>query len=658
MSGKGPSPLGALPIRGTLRDSSPTQHLSTGSASNMSRPGSFRRSVEMAAAAPFSTVGSPAGEAFNFPSRHDCVHCSRGLSQRELRYGTGLCDECYQMCQKVCQNCSKHLELKQLHWGTGLCNPCYDLQRAAQRRGYGSFASPVPTSSASPSPVSHSPTPTEQPTRPAALIPPSALQPDTLPAGVRAAIAAQFVFYLAPTSMLPALFLHIQRSSWGAEHATANYAAVLTTASVVGMVAPIPIGIWADYRSVRETYAVLTTAAAAAGVVLAFAQSPFVFTAAWAVLAAPPAVRGVRSAYFAKVVVPGQLSRAGMLSSAAGLTGGFCGPMVSTVALWLFGSSSNPSASDTSGFYFSGFTACALFASVVHVVCAMCLAATLPERTERVRDPCSPASPAEENRASVATGEYCTQHERAGIRKELEPREAGYALSLCDPCYEQYAGNLSFRRYRQLLLASSCAIALLLEFSANAAVLATFQPIAVSVFHWGEREIAAANAAGAALSIVISVGAAQLRLPERALACVSAGLYWLAVALMTVPPLTEWRAVLGLMIALKAQILFMAPFTAVFALLIGRMRVTTYLTTLLCLAPLIGCALGNASAPYFLTLAGTPAFMLAGLPASFAFAGLCLARCMGWMDEPPGAPVLRPNVGGLGAAGAARRGPA
>jgi len=73
--------------------------------------------------------------------------------------------------------------------------------------------------------------------------------------------------------------------------------------------------------------------------------------------------------------------------------------------------------------------------------------------------------------------------------------------------------------------------------------------------------------------------------------------------------------VAGLVLGLKAQILFMAPFTAAFSRLIGGHRVTNGLTTALCLAPLIGAALGTAVAPLILHSAGETPFMLTCLPS-------------------------------------------
>ena len=102
-------------------------------------------------------------------------------------------------------------------------------------------------------------------------------------------------------------------------------------------------------------------------------------------------------------------------------------------------------------------------------------------------------------------------------------------------------------------------------------------------------------------------------------------LYVGATLVFASPPLCEWRLVVGLVLGLKAQILFMAPFTAAFSLLIGGCRVTNGLATTLCLAPLIGAAMGTALTPFLLPLAGSPAFLLAALPALLAVALLVVA---------------------------------
>ena len=65
----------------------------------------------------------------------------------------------------------------------------------------------------------------------------------------------------------------------------------------------------------------------------------------------------------------------------------------------------------------------------------------------------------------------------------------------------------------------------------------------------------------------------------------------------------------------------------------GGTRVTNSLTTALCLAPLIGAALGTALAPFLLNVAGTPWFMLAAAPAGLG----CIMIALGWRQLEEGA---------------------
>merc|ERR1712176_231580 len=115
-------------------------------------------------------------------------------------------------------------------------------------------------------------------------------------------------------------------------------------------------------------------------------------------------------------------------------------------------------------------------------------------------------------------------------------------------------------------------------------VQATFQPIIVGKFEWSADDIALVNMASAILSIIICLTAAWAKFDERRQALVGALLYCVSIAVFTAPPLTEWRLVLGLIVGLKAQIVFMAPFASIFSRLLGRMRVTNRLTIILCLA--------------------------------------------------------------------------
>ena len=153
------------------------------------------------------------------------------------------------------------------------------------------------------------------------------------------ASAAQLVFYMAPAVMQPSLYLEVQRATWSGGDAASSYAAVLTTATVVAMVTPLPYGLWAERRGNREIYVSVTLAATIAAVILAIAPSvPLfglglaTFAGAWGTLTAPVSLRGVRAAFFARRVAPSDLSRAGQLASAAGLVGSVAGPLLAALS--------------------------------------------------------------------------------------------------------------------------------------------------------------------------------------------------------------------------------------------------------------------------------------------------------------------------------------
>lgn len=108
---------------------------------------------------------------------------------------------------------------------------------------------------------------------------------------------------MAPAVMTPSLYLQIQAAEFSAD-AASSYAAVLTTTTVVAMASPIPFGIWAERRGVREVYVGVTIAATLAALVLAIAPSFNMlnlglptFALAWGCLSAPLSLRGVRAAY-------------------------------------------------------------------------------------------------------------------------------------------------------------------------------------------------------------------------------------------------------------------------------------------------------------------------------------------------------------------------
>ena len=493
-----------------------------------------------------------------------CTVCAKTIDLGQLHWGTGLCDECFDSFDKSCRHCNKRLDVGQLRWGTGLCDECWGFSRedASKRDAVGAKRAP-------------------------------------LSAGVQTVISAQFVFYLAPSILLPSLYLQIEAAGW--PNASRTYAAVLTTTTVVSMALPVPLGIWAERCGERHVYVGLTLIATMAAVVLAFgANSGVVFALGWATLSAPISLRGVRAAYFARTVPPEELSRVGQLASAAGLVGSVLGPLLAAVAQNLpwFGLQQR-------------FAVEAAFAGLAHAACAVALLVWMPPRAPPRKSAAGTDTPGQRRRPVKC--EKC--------RTELNLSERRWGTALCDGCWDSW-----FRHYKRRVLVAFCGIAALLEVSMNAAVVATFQPIAVSNFGWGSDQIAAVNFLSSSLSIVVSLTMAQLRLPERGQASVASLLYLGSVLVYTASPLSEWRLVLGLVLGLKAQILFMAPFTAAFSRLMGGTRVTNSLTTALCLAPLIGAAVGTAFAPLLLAVAGTPWFMLSAMPAAFAVAGIML----GW----------------------------
>jgi len=539
----------------------------------------------------------------------ECKMCKIEIEFGSLRWGTGLCDNCYTSCDKECHQCNVRLELGQLHWGTGLCDDCFDkipekhcrkcsanMDPGSRKWGTGICDTCYNAAKMRDQERRQRPKQTARP----------------LSAGVRAAIAAQFVFYMAPGVMQPSLFTQLQ--GMGFEHsAGAIYAMVLTIASIVSMVAPLPFGLWAERRGEREVYAGAAAVGAVGGLLLSMSPSWIVFAMSWGVLSMPPAIRGVRAAFLARNVTPEDLSRAGQLASCAGLFGGFIGPLLATALNQVFGAAGG--GNDDATQWPNGFEIGGVIAFLAHATCAVCLMGFMPVGKQRTHAELRrSASIALEEAEELDMRELCERCEC-----ELSEEEKGYATALCDKCYDSFSGtNYSFGRYRRDLLLSFCVIAFSLEVSMNAGVIATFQPIAVTTLGWGPNSIAAVNFAGAGLSVIISLSLAQMRLPERSQTSIAALLYCSSVLLFTIPPITGWRLVVGLMLGIKAQILFMSPFTAVFSRLIGRVRVTNRLTTALCLAPAIGGALGTAAAPLFMHAAGTLYFSLVSLPALFA----------------------------------------
>ncbi|CAK0859262.1 unnamed protein product, partial [Prorocentrum cordatum] len=219
-----------------------------------------------------------------------CVICRGPVLLGELRWGTSLCDNCYNGCKtNPCKLCKKQIDMKELFWNTGCCNSCYDNQTSAEQNLY-------------------------------------------VGVGVKLMIWAQFVFYFASGILRPAIFLELRYSGYG-DDSSRIYAATLSVASLAAMVAPVPFGLWAQRRGEREVYFGVSGCAALAAVsygVLPMTAVNCIIN--WAILNLPPAVRGVRAAYFAKHVPPRQLNRASQLASSSGLAGGFLGPLGAALA--------------------------------------------------------------------------------------------------------------------------------------------------------------------------------------------------------------------------------------------------------------------------------------------------------------------------------------
>mmetsp|Transcript_122270 Transcript_122270/g.228380 ORF Transcript_122270/g.228380 Transcript_122270/m.228380 type:complete len:869 (-) Transcript_122270:152-2758(-) len=62
-----------------------------------------------------------------------CKACTKRLQVKEIRFKTGLCDECYNSCTRECLECKKNISLGELGWRTGLCNACWDQLKRSCR---------------------------------------------------------------------------------------------------------------------------------------------------------------------------------------------------------------------------------------------------------------------------------------------------------------------------------------------------------------------------------------------------------------------------------------------------------------------------------------------------------------------------------------------
>ena len=413
---------------------------------------------------------------------------SLGRKSAALQWGSGLCDSCYHSFDRQCRSCQGRIGLGQLRWGTGLCDQCYEIKRSLHNRARIS-ATPDGGANGGASGGGGGSAP--------------------MSGAVRMVISAQLVFYLAPAVMLPSLYLHISEADWGgAGRGDEVYAAVLTTATVLSMATPVPLGLWAEARGEREVYAGITLVAAAAAVALAVASSAAAFATAWGMLGAPVSLRGVRAVFFARNVPAHDLSRVGQLASAAGLIGALAGPLISQLPL--------------------SFATSALLAAGLHAAACAGLYAFLPPLPRRRAAAAQHGSrvPAEHGSGggealTAVVGAHCERCERL-----LSWREHRWGNQLCDECWETW-----FRHHKRRTLLWCCGVAFLLELSINAGVLATFQPLAVRKFGWGGGHIATVNFLSAGASILVSLGSAHARLPEWKQAFAATALYLGAVLL-------------------------------------------------------------------------------------------------------------------------------
>lgn len=322
----------------------------------------------------FTPFGGAIAEISSFPHYNDCLHCKNDLKPVEARWGTGLCDACYSKCERECTSCGNELALQQLHWTSGLCDECYDKRtkeciKCHARLSYQRLLSSSVECEGCSTPIQASPDDTLLLARSPRMLTRTSSRIHSFDTGVKVAIASQFIFYLAPTMLLPSLYIEIESSEALSSHsAAASYSFVLMTCTVVAMAAPVPLGAWAEKRGEREVYAGVTLVATLAGLLLAYSPNVYVFALSWGLLSAPVALRGVRYAYFARCVNPDDLSAAGMLSSAAGLLGSLLGPVCAALA--------------HNSFFWAAITA-----SAAHAICALGLASWLPSRSmDRRRD--------------------------------------------------------------------------------------------------------------------------------------------------------------------------------------------------------------------------------------------------------------------------------
>lgn len=410
---------------------------------------------------------------------------------------------------------------------------------------------------------------------------------------VQLVIYSQLVFYLSPGVLIPMLFSQVQKV-FTKDDAATTYSLVLTTSRLVGMVAPILFGCWAEFRGAREVYVCVNLVAALACITLMFKPALPIFVIAWALLNVPSALRNVRSTFLVKSLPAEQVCNASHLAAANGMLGGFLGTALAVVlpVLKTFGFESFITGSSLGVF---SYICVAFFSSVMLV---------------------PPEIQTTTHQTSNNSFEPCMQCECC--KRDLAESSEEFDSSLCPVCYANFGGTgMKFSTFSMVLLVAFSFVGGLLDLSISV-LFALFQPLAVDEFSWSLSSIAAVYMGTSGISAILSVVLFGSQVPDRLQFCAAAICGTIAVVVAAYPPLSERRLVLGVLFGTVAQIIYQAPYLAIFADLIGKARVTYTLTTVLCLAPLIGQAIGTALSSFALSYVNTPYFLLIAVPACIA----------------------------------------
>mmetsp|Transcript_96927 Transcript_96927/g.152773 ORF Transcript_96927/g.152773 Transcript_96927/m.152773 type:complete len:812 (+) Transcript_96927:66-2501(+) len=474
------------------------------------------------------------------------------------------------------------------------------------------------------------------------------------PLGVWAVIIVQFVLYMCVNSQQPALFQKISVAF--PDSADSTYSFALSSTNVVKLGAPVILGYISERHAPRSAYLFAMIIGAAASLTTSTSQSAIMVALGWGVLQeGPPSIRNVRYLYMARRCTSADLNRLSQHATTFGLFGGAIGNLLAGIFAEILG----PERADEwpDAFLVASLTNvfCFLVAFVLLFIfmgvsvakndsktleAAQCRNCERPSYNGELGAPCCrvckgppPANCDFDKLEALHSSECNRRHrvrqrlnkvktcERVGCDRECRQRDAA---GLCDFHYENYAEGMSFHRYKICCTIFFCLVQSMLEFGVNAVVITTFQPIVVKTFGWGASRIATVMLVGSILSFSVSQTVAMLSLRPLTQSAVAAGCYTISVFFFTVPPLSEWRIVIALILGLKAQILFSSPFSSLYAEKMGKERLTQWLSTAFQLAPGLGGMLGAASAPFFLSVAGQPLFMLPALPV---LASLGLLAC-------------------------------